>query len=98
MLNSDSMKLIVIVVNDTESDTLLKMLLDEDFRVTQIASTGGFLRRGSSTLLMGVEAGKVERAMQMVREHCAPSITRASRKSPSLFLKWINLNNYEMVQ
>jgi uncharacterized protein YaaQ len=56
------------------------------------------LRRGSSTLLMGVEAGKVERAMQMVREHCAPSITRASRKSPSLFLKWINLNNYEMVQ
>lgn len=87
MTNSDSMKLIIIVVNDTESDTLLKMLLDEDFRVTQIASTGGFLRRGSSTLLMGVEAGKVERAIQLVREHCAPAIDPGLKKVTIFVLK-----------
>jgi len=87
MTNSDSMKLIIIVVIDTESDSLIKALLNEGFRVTRIASTGGFLRRGSSTLLMGVEAGKVERAMQMVREHCAPSIDPSLKKVTIFVLK-----------
>ncbi|OGN74597.1 MAG: hypothetical protein A2X25_05935 [Chloroflexi bacterium GWB2_49_20] len=81
------MKLIIIVVIDTESDSLIKALLNEGFRVTRIASTGGFLRRGSSTLLMGVEAGKVERAMQMVREHCAPSIDPSLKKVTIFVLK-----------
>ena len=35
MSNSDNMKLIIIVVNDTESENLLKALLEEDFRVTR---------------------------------------------------------------
>jgi len=87
MPNSDSMKLIIIVVNDTESETLLNALLEEDFRVTRIASTGGFMRRGNSTLLMGVKAERVERAVQLVREHNPPGIDPGLKKVTVFVLK-----------
>jgi uncharacterized protein YaaQ len=87
MMSSDVMKLIIIVVNDTECDTLLKILLDEGFRVTRIASTGGFLRRGSSTLLMGVETSRVARVIQLAREHFAPSINPGLKKVSIFVLK-----------
>ncbi|MFH2039035.1 MAG: cyclic-di-AMP receptor [Chloroflexota bacterium] len=87
MTNSNNMKLIIIVVNDTDSESLLKALLNEGYRVTRIASSGGFMRRGSSTLLMGVEAGSVERAMKMVREHCAPSVDPSIKKVTIFVLK-----------
>jgi uncharacterized protein YaaQ len=79
-MNSDGMKLIIIVVNDSESDSMLKTLIDEGFRITRIASTGGFLRRGSSTFLIGVEAEKVARVVQLVRDYCVPSIDLGFKK------------------
>jgi len=87
MSNSDSMKLIIIVVTDTESDSLLKALLEEDFRVTRITSSGGFLRRGNSTLLMGVKAERVERVLQLVREHHPPGIDPGLKKVTVFVLK-----------
>ena len=87
MMNSDVMKLIIIVVNDTESDTLLKILLEDDYRVTRIASTGGFLRRNSSTLLIGVEASRVDRVIQLVHDHFPPSIDPGLKKIAIFVLK-----------
>jgi len=87
MSNSDSMKLIIIVVNDAESDTLLKSLLDEDYRVTRIASSGGFLRRNSSTLLIGAEADRVERAIHLVKGHFSPAINPGLKKVTVFVLK-----------
>jgi uncharacterized protein YaaQ len=87
MTNSNGMKLLVIVVNDAESENLQKALLEEDYRVTRIASTGGFLRRGSSTFLIGIEAEKVEKAMRLVREHCAPSVDPSLKKVTIFVLK-----------
>ena len=87
MSNSDSMKLIVIVVNDTESDAFLNALLKEDFRVTRIASTGGFMRRGNSTLLLGVKAERVERAIQLVHEYFPPGIDPGLKKVTVFVLK-----------
>lgn len=87
MMNSEIMKLIIIVVNDKESDSLLKILLDDDYRVTRISSTGGFLRRNSSTLLIGVEASRVEKAIQLVRDHFPPSVDPGLKKVAVFVLK-----------
>ena len=81
------MKLIIIVVNDTDSEPLLKALLNQGYRVTRIASSGGFMRRGSSTLLMGVDADSVEQVMKMVREHCSPSVDPSIKKVTVFVLK-----------
>jgi len=68
------MKLIVAVVRDADSENILQALLKGGFRVTRISSTGGLLRRGNATLLIGVDEDKVKAATQMIRENSAPAI------------------------
>lgn len=87
MSKSDGMKLIIIVVNDTDSETLLNALLEEDFRVTRIASTGGFMRRGNSTLLMGVKTERVQSAIQLVHDHFPPGMDPGLKKVTVFVLK-----------
>ena len=74
MKNSSNMKLIIAVVRDVDSENILQTLLKDGYRVTRISSTGGLLRRGNATLLIGVEEDKVKTAIQMLRENSAPAI------------------------
>ena len=67
------MKLILAIVRDSDSDSVTKGLTSASFRVTRIASTGGLLRRGMTTLLIGVEADQVETAIQVLRKTCTPA-------------------------
>jgi uncharacterized protein YaaQ len=76
------MKLIIAIIQDHDTDPVSRALTSMNFRVTLIASNGGFLRRGSSTLLIGVEDDQVEQAMQVLRDTCslnnAPDQKRAT--------------------
>lgn len=65
------MKLIIAIIQDHDAEPVSKALTSMSFRVTLIASTGGFLRRGSSTLLIGVEDHQVEQALQILRDTCS---------------------------
>ncbi|AXI00706.1 hypothetical protein DV702_13865 [Sporosarcina sp. PTS2304] len=64
------MKLIVAVVQDQDSNRLSSALTKSDFRNTKLASTGGFLRAGNTTFLMGVEDELVSKALDLIRENC----------------------------
>ena len=63
-------KLIIAIIRDDDNERVSAKLTAEDYRVTQIASTGGFLRSGRSTLLIGVEGERVPRALEVLRENC----------------------------
>jgi uncharacterized protein YaaQ len=67
------MKLIIAIVPDNESDTVSHALTSASYRVTQVASTGGFLRRGNATLLVGIEDDQLEDALQIIRKSRASS-------------------------
>jgi len=75
-------KLIIAIIRDDDNERVSARLTAEDFRVTQIASTGGFLRSGRSTLLIGVEGERVPRALEILHENCtaAPQSTRKNEK------------------
>jgi uncharacterized protein YaaQ len=62
------MKLIIAIVPDNESDTVSHSLTSASYRVTQVASTGGFLRRGNATLLVGIEDDQLEDALAIIRK------------------------------
>jgi uncharacterized protein YaaQ len=49
------MKLIVATIQDQDADAATSNLTNRGYRVTRIGSTGGFLRQGNTTLLVGVE-------------------------------------------
>lgn len=67
------MKMIIVIIKDSDADSLTQVLTSAEFRVTRIASTGGFLRRGVVTLLIGVKDERVEAGIQVVREHLPKS-------------------------
>jgi uncharacterized protein YaaQ len=63
------MKLIMAIIKDEDNDHVSKKLTDEKFRVTFVASTGGFFRSGRSTLIIGVDDERVDRALQIIKEN-----------------------------
>jgi uncharacterized protein YaaQ len=64
------MKLIIAIVQDQDAPSLLEELMDKDFRVTKLASTGGFLKAGNTTLLSGVEDDKVDEVLKIIEDNC----------------------------
>jgi uncharacterized protein YaaQ len=62
-------KLIMAVVQDRDSHRLSQALVREKLRVTKLASTGGFLREGNTTFLIGVDDDQVEKVLKIIREN-----------------------------
>lgn len=62
------MKLMFIIVRDVDGDNVLQTLVDNGYRVTRVASTGGFLRHGNVTLMTGVEDEKVQSVIELLRK------------------------------
>jgi uncharacterized protein YaaQ len=78
-------KLIIAIIKDDDNERVSAKLTAEDFRVTQIASTGGFLRSGRSTLLIGVEDERVPRALEILRENCT-AVRSSQEKKATVFV------------
>ena len=62
------MKLIIAIVQDEDSSRLISNLMNEGFGVTKLATTGGFLRSGNTTLLVGVDDAKFDAAMAVIEK------------------------------
>ena len=73
------MKLILAIVRDSDSDNVTQGLTSADFRVTRVASTGGLLRRGMTTLLIGLEAEQVDSAIKVLHQTCTPAAEGGKR-------------------
>ena len=78
------MKMIIVLVKDNEADALTRALTDAEYRVTRIASTGGFMRSGVVTLLLGVEDAQVDAAIGLIRK--TVGVPGAGEKRASLFV------------
>ncbi|MBN2548203.1 MAG: cyclic-di-AMP receptor [Anaerolineales bacterium] len=81
------MKLILAVIQDIDRDYVSQALITASFRVTHIASTGGFLRRGSTTFMIGVDDEKVEQAIEIIRQNLSPETDPATRRATLFVLK-----------
>ena len=62
------MKLIVAIVQDEDAGRLVSALMDKGFGVTKLATTGGFLRAGNTTLISGVEDDKLQDALDVIEK------------------------------
>lgn len=64
------MKLVISIVQDEDAIDLVDSLTEANFLVTKLATTGGFLKQGNTTILVGVEKEKVEEVIRIVKESC----------------------------
>jgi len=64
------MKLLIAVIQDYDCGALLSALSDEGLGATRVASAGGFLRAGNTTVLIGVEDDRLATAVDLLRRIC----------------------------
>ncbi|MGI6030284.1 MAG: cyclic-di-AMP receptor [Eubacteriales bacterium] len=64
------MKLVIAIVNNDDSSNLSKELIEKGFSATKLATTGGFLKSGNTTLLIGVESERLDELMGIISDNC----------------------------
>ena len=84
------MKMIIAIVNSDDAADVGSALTREHFRYTKVSSTGGFLKTGNTTLLIGTSDDLLETALRTIEDHCA---TRSVSVAPSSLAE---LNPYDM--
>jgi uncharacterized protein YaaQ len=75
------MKLILAIVNADAVDAVSRALTEKRYPVTHISSQGGFLRRGSTTMVIGVEEAQVKPVLEIIRTACGTSANPTSPAS-----------------
>jgi uncharacterized protein YaaQ len=68
-------KLIISVVQNDDADNVVDALLENEFRATRLASTGGFLRKGNTTLMIGADETDVDRVLDLIRANARSGAT-----------------------
>lgn len=62
------MKMLLAIVNYDDSHHVIRALVKEGFSITKLATTGGFLKAGNVTLLVGLEEDKLQTAIDIIKE------------------------------
>ncbi len=78
------MKLAITVLANAQADEAVGALLRAGYRVTRLASTGGLLRQGNTTLLIGAEDRHMEEIMDILR-----------KQAPGALIAVLPLERYE---
>lgn len=63
------MKLIITIVSNDDSSILQKELVKQRFFVTKLSSTGGFLKNGNTTFMIGAKDQDVDTIINIISEH-----------------------------
>jgi uncharacterized protein YaaQ len=87
------MKMIILIVRDSDADEITQALTADKYRITRVASTGGFLRSGVVTLLIGVRNERAELALDLIRKTLTP--LSSGEKRATLFV--IPVEQFEQV-
>ncbi len=88
------MKMIIAIIRDTDDECVIDQLITHNYRVTRVATTGGFLRRGNVTLFIGVEdAPQVQAVIDLLKQTCSPA--EAGHHRATIFV--VNTEYFEQI-
>jgi len=77
------MKLVVCVVNEDDTSALVDALTADGYRATVVSTTGGFLRQGNATLVIGVPDQDVADALAIIKANCRTRLAYANPLPPT---------------
>lgn len=64
------MKLIMAIVQNKDSNRLANEFIDANIRATKLSSTGGFLKSGNSTFMIGIEEERIDEVLNLIKKVC----------------------------
>ncbi|MFP3854297.1 MAG: cyclic-di-AMP receptor [Anaerolineales bacterium] len=80
------MKMLIVILRDEDAETVLEALIEESFGVTRIATTGGFFRRGNTTLIIGTEDERVDEVFGVIDQHAGEPEDPTHRRATAFVL------------
>ena len=86
------MKLIIAIVNNDDSAVVSSALTGENFIVTKLSTTGGFLMVGNTTFLIGSEDSDVPRVKEIIKRF-SQTRKRTAVPSTASFGKGLNADS-----
>jgi uncharacterized protein YaaQ len=90
------MKLLIAIAQDYDCDRLLRAVTSAGFGATKIASTGGFLRMGNTTVLMGVEDEQVAACLRLIEQSCRSRSEVKLDQVVSEYAEWYPVGVHEV--
>ena len=69
-----SMKMITAIISKKDSDEVCRALSEGGYYFTKMASSGGFLSWGNTTLIIGTESDRVKPAIEIIRANCSKRV------------------------
>ena len=63
------MKMILAIINQDDANLVVNGLMQSGYSVTKLSTTGGFLRAGNTTILVGVDDEKVDKVLNIIHQH-----------------------------
>ncbi|MGX4686410.1 cyclic-di-AMP receptor [Vagococcus sp. JNUCC 83] len=64
------MKLLLAIIQDKDSSRLQTTFNKENVRATKLSTTGGFLKSGNTTFIIGIEDERVEEVLEIIKSVC----------------------------
>lgn len=64
------MKLILAIVQNKDSGRLASQFVDQNIRATKLSTTGGFLKEGNTTFIIGISEKRVDEVLDLIKETC----------------------------
>lgn len=76
------MKLIMAIVSSDDAGELISVLTKNGFSVTRLATTGGFLRSGNTTVIVGVDEAKIDEVFSIIKSTCSTRKQITTNQAP----------------
>ncbi len=90
------MKLVIGIVNSDDASSLISAITKASFRATKLSTSGGFLRTGNVTVLVGVEDEKLDELVNIFKENCSRRTELFPAAAPFLGEGFITPNPIEI--
>ncbi len=63
------MKMVLAIINYDDSQEVTGSLIKAGFSITKLAASGGFLKTGNVTVLIGLDESRLDECFEIIREH-----------------------------
>ncbi len=63
------MKLVFAIINYDDSQDVIGCLMEAGFSITKLATSGGFLKTGNVTILIGLDESRLDECFRIIREN-----------------------------
>jgi uncharacterized protein YaaQ len=92
-----SMKMVIAIVPEQHSNEILDALIAAQYRATLVSATGGFLRKGNATLLMGVRDERTNGALRCIQDVCTAIDRKGNSEAPWATTFVLDMEQYVQV-